>query len=205
MKPTHDPDDDAAARQFIDNLLRRSDDDAWKSLLSDTYARQTQRVLKTIEDAAISSRTHRNEEISALRQKFLAGEIDQQRWDTLADEFSEWRKRVTHFEALVRERRRQAADRADKLRGYALAREVTSTLVALAKAVDEHRRATEDAGIEPESHDRLLWLRLQTLAVPVEEGLRKINLQDFITHRPSSRGSEKTADRSRRRTGRRTP
>jgi len=204
MNLTHDPDDDDAARDVIEDFLRRPRDAGWAQLMSDTYVRQTHRVLRTMEEAAVNSRTHRNEEISALRQKFLSGDLGQHQYQTQVNEYSEWRKRVTHFETVVREKLRQAADRANHVRGYTEAKALKDTLSKLARAVSDHRAASESAGIEPEPHDRLLWLRLQTLTISVDQGLRSIDLDHWI--KDKERTSPRSASTNRiRRTGRKLP
>jgi hypothetical protein len=208
MKLSHDADDDEAARSIIDAQLRRPDEAVWAQLMSNTYAMQTHRVLCTIEDQTTSSHTHRSEDIAAARQRNLTGDIPGEEWARMADEYTEWRKRAAHFLTIVRQRKRYAADRANALRGFDQADEVRQVLRTLAEAVAEHRAATEAAGVEPEQHDRMLWLRLDSLSVEVPNGANwktKLSLRDWIA--PKEPFGKRIAAKEKRakRTGRKTP
>jgi hypothetical protein len=206
VKISHDPEDDQTGRRIIDAQLRHPDETVWAQLYSDTYALQTHRILTAIEDATRSSLTHRGEDIAAERARFLRKEITDAHWAQLADDYSEWKKRAIHVLTITGERRRFAADRANRLRGFEWGRDVLGTLRVLAQAVAEHQAASEAAGIEPEPHDRLLWLRLSTLRVtPGMNASRVITLDELADPKRTRSMQLSSAGRRKKRTGRKSP
>jgi hypothetical protein len=206
VKISHDPEDDQVGRRIVDAQLRHPDETVWAQLYSDTYARQTHRILGTVEDATVSSLTHRGEDIAAARARFLRKEITAAQGAQLADDYGEWKKRAIHVLAITRERKRFAADRANKLRGFDWGRDVLDTLRTLAQAVAEHQAASEAAGIEPEPHDRLLWLRLSTLRVVIGADTgRVITLDELATPKKPRSMQLSSAGRRKQRTGRKSP
>jgi hypothetical protein len=178
--PLNDFDDDA--EHYIEQALRRADDQAWTGLLSPEYAPQTHRVLASMIDVLNSTYTHRNAEKSKAGRRHTAGEITAEQYRQTLTEHDDWARRASHFRTLVDRRYRQAADAANVRRGFALATDMLEVLLVLGDAVMQHREQVSSER-EPTQADQLLWLRLSTLQVPA--AARPQSLEENVMQRRS--------------------
>jgi hypothetical protein len=161
----HDPSDDEAARKLMDRLMRLPDKKVWQELESPKYVEQTFRILQGMEYSVVTSGAHANKERTQKQEALRAGLITEGVYGQWLIEHEEWKARASHFRGLVQERRREIEPKIKAARQQRNDDMHRKTLLALVKAVGEHRRAVNEE-YEPTELDKQLWLRLDVLRVP---------------------------------------
>lgn len=158
----YEPDDDDQADRYINMELRNPTLERWRAMTTDKYIVQTARVLKATLKTIEYTFARKNGELAAIRAQFAAGEISNQLRRKHVDAYNEWKFAALVFKSRATQRRDQIMPRVLELTGDSSFQYVQETLLTLARAVDEHRRAlTIDR--KPTPADQALWARLHTL------------------------------------------
>lgn len=172
----YSPDDDEAAREYIESLLladgHRDNEPAWTHLLTAPYAAQTDALLSRIHQDGLKvgadSKAHL---VKRLRQ--VKNGSSRHLYNVEVAEHKEWVLNWTRFQAAIVTRKAQAKKAVREINIKASATDAHQVnihhrdiVARLALAIAKHREET----LDPTPADRALWASLDEVCVPYRGG-----------------------------------
>jgi hypothetical protein len=175
-------DDEQLWQAIYDNLHPGKDaPGAWEALLAPEVVERVRRLLTAHHIDIEHQLAGRGAELEEFRhQCWEAGPAGRQAWFDRQAEHNRWRNRALGVKRSIAYRL-QAVKAATSSQGQRVAEERRAYRDAarrLAVAIDRHREACVQEGIDPEPHDRALWNVLLEVRVP--HGSEQVAAADLL-------------------------
>ena len=156
---------------------------AWQSLLAPEVVDRVRRLLTAHHVDIEHQLAERGAELQEFRhQCWEAGPAGRQAWFDREAEHNRWRNRALGVKRSIAYRLqtvKATAGAKGQQRVVEERRAYRDAVRRLAVAIDRHRQAGTEGGIDPEPHDRELWDMLREVQVP--HGGSKVAVADLLT------------------------
>ncbi len=176
-------DDEQLWQAIYDNLHPGKDiPGAWEALLAPEVVDRVRRLLTARQVDIEHQLAERSAELGEFRhQCWEAGPAGRQAWFDREAEHNRWRSRALGVKRSIASRLQAAKATAGAKGQQRVAEErraYRDAACRLAVAIDRHRQAGAEAGIDPEPHDQALWDALGQVQVP--HGGGKVAVADLL-------------------------
>lgn len=170
------PDDDVAARRTIDDRIKiKATNLAWVELTDRSYVQQTLRILLQMKIELEGDFSRK----LAERKNQKIGQV----------EYLEWKSKAQYYYSILEDRIRYTKQKMDSY-GISPRKDIRHigdlyrAIESLVQAITDHKQDVE-AEYEPTTEDRKLWLRLQTIRVPENDGVKVVSVtaEEFLRKR----------------------